>query len=226
MNIAMLIGVMIAIVIGVTFASGIVDTVANTTAQGGNPLSPAMQTMLDILPVIYVTVIILGAVAWIGGSATGRRTARGLFESIRLHGVFGGFRNSPFLREYFSRRVLEISGAELMQKIGVEAVLIDRLFDNSVTDVEPIDMQERDNWWVDTNYDWYIVEKHPKFEMYKMVGLHKRQRGLNCVYVLGKDSHTETPYMLRCPPEYLKQPIMECVRWNMNIDEAFDLKEV
>ncbi len=37
-----------------------------TTEQTKEPVSNAVKTLLDILPIIVVTVFILGAVAWIG----------------------------------------------------------------------------------------------------------------------------------------------------------------
>jgi hypothetical protein len=78
---------------------------------------------------------------------------------------------------------------------------------------------------VDSNFTWYVVEKNPTFVMYKVVGLHRRRRGMNCVYLVGKDSHTNTPWILRAPHEYLKSTIKECLAWNIGV-EGKELIEV
>lgn len=71
MLVAVLIGIMISIVVGVSLVPAIVDVSANityTTVSGGTTTAPSgLQALVSVLPYIFVAVILLGAVAWIGG---------------------------------------------------------------------------------------------------------------------------------------------------------------
>jgi len=63
MNIAALIGIMIGIVVGVNLISpvnSVVNTITTPTYTG------AVVSLTGVLTIIFVTVIILGAVAWMG----------------------------------------------------------------------------------------------------------------------------------------------------------------
>lgn len=75
MLVAVLIGIMISIVVGVALVPTIVSTTGNITytainATGGSYTTYAptgVQSLADVLPYVFVAVILLGAVAWIGG---------------------------------------------------------------------------------------------------------------------------------------------------------------
>lgn len=109
---------------------------------------------------------------------------------------------------------------QVAKEIGVEHFPKDVLVNETITSQEPIDLVVKTKrLTVDTNFTWYIVEKHPAFVMYKVVGLHKRRRGMNCVYLIGRDSHTATPWILRAPHEYLKSTIKECLAWNIGVGD-------
>ena len=64
MLVAVLIGIMISIVVGVSLIPTILTTVAalptSTTPSG-------LLALVNVLPYVFVAVILLGAVAWIGG---------------------------------------------------------------------------------------------------------------------------------------------------------------
>lgn len=60
MNVAALIGIMIGIVVGVNLISPVNDVVATITTP---TYDSAIVSLAGVLPVIFVTVIILGAVA-------------------------------------------------------------------------------------------------------------------------------------------------------------------
>ena len=69
MLIAVLIGIMISIVVGVTIIPTIRNTaekMEKTASEKGEEVPGALSAMLDILPIIFVAVVLLGAVAWIG----------------------------------------------------------------------------------------------------------------------------------------------------------------
>ena len=63
MNIAALIGIMIGIVVGVNLISPVNDVVKTITTP---TYSSSMVSLTGVLPIIFVTVIILGAIAWMG----------------------------------------------------------------------------------------------------------------------------------------------------------------
>jgi len=60
-NIAALIGIMIGIVVGVNLISPVNDVVKTITTP---TYSSSMVSLTGVLPIIFVTVIILGAIAW------------------------------------------------------------------------------------------------------------------------------------------------------------------
>lgn len=62
MLVGVLISIMISIVVGVSLVPTIVDTVAAAALA-----SPDLEGLLNVLPYVFIAVILLGAVAWIGG---------------------------------------------------------------------------------------------------------------------------------------------------------------
>lgn len=70
MLVAVLIGIMISIVVGVSLVPVILETTAVGTSTTPGPLYSApsgLQALVSVLPYVFVAVILLGAVAWIGG---------------------------------------------------------------------------------------------------------------------------------------------------------------
>lgn len=61
MLVAVLIGIMISIVVGVSLVPVILETTAAITTPAG------LAALVSVLPYVFVAVILLGAVAWIGG---------------------------------------------------------------------------------------------------------------------------------------------------------------
>jgi len=61
MLVAVLIGIMISIVVGVSLVPVILETTAAITSPAG------LAALVGVLPYVFVAVILLGAVAWIGG---------------------------------------------------------------------------------------------------------------------------------------------------------------
>ncbi len=97
MLIAVLVGVMIFIVIGVNLIPMIADTIEETT-KDSEDVPEAVSALLEILPIVFVAVVIISAVAWIGGSGfsfsskskskdydfgSGRMSGRDLLEKIK-----------------------------------------------------------------------------------------------------------------------------------------------
>lgn len=67
MLLAVVIGIIISIVVGVALIPMITDTIEEAT-KDSEDLPEAASALLDALPIVFVVVLILGAVAWIGGS--------------------------------------------------------------------------------------------------------------------------------------------------------------
>lgn len=61
MLVAVLIGIMISIVVGVSLVPTILATTDTVTSPSG------LAALVGVLPYVFVAVILLGAVAWIGG---------------------------------------------------------------------------------------------------------------------------------------------------------------
>lgn len=63
MNVAALIGIMIGIVVGVNLISPVNNVVQTVTTP---TYASSVVSLTGVLPIIFVTVIILGAIAWMG----------------------------------------------------------------------------------------------------------------------------------------------------------------
>lgn len=86
MNVAALIGIMIGIVVGVNLISPINDVVKTVTTP---TYSSSVVSLTGVLVIIFVTVIILGAVAWIEIEACPskiRQTLGSLNQLFNWHG--------------------------------------------------------------------------------------------------------------------------------------------
>ncbi len=213
----------IGVYIGVSLFSPIPNP--NTPIVGTTPAeNTAASGLMSVVLLVVVAAIILMLVYAVGRGGGGGGRER---QILRLFGIGGTFPNSWFARNYYHKRALSVSGEDLLAEVGVNMEETDELKDNSVLDVEPLELDRR-SWTlrVDTNFEWLPMEKHGKYVMYKIVGLHRKQRGLNCVYLIGQDSHTHQPYLLRCPPEYMKASIAECIAWNIGVGKGDSLIEV
>jgi len=68
--VAVLIGIMISIVVGVSLVPVILQSTAVGTSTTPGPMygvDAGLAALVGVLPYIFVAVILLGAVAWIGG---------------------------------------------------------------------------------------------------------------------------------------------------------------
>lgn len=67
----MLVGVMITIMISIVVGLALVPTVVTAANTAKNPAGVTLPTglsgMIDVVSYVFVAVILLGAVAWIGG---------------------------------------------------------------------------------------------------------------------------------------------------------------
>lgn len=63
MLVAVLIGIMISIVVGISLIPTITETIDSLPTD----TDAGLLALVDVLPYVFVAVILLGAVAWIGG---------------------------------------------------------------------------------------------------------------------------------------------------------------
>lgn len=75
MVIAALIGIMVSIVVGISLIPMIMETMEEAT-KDSEDVPTAASALLNILPIVFVVVLILGAVAWIGGSGISFRSEK------------------------------------------------------------------------------------------------------------------------------------------------------
>ncbi len=68
MFIAALIGITISIIVGITLIPAITSTLKKEIVDEGDSIPESLNVLIDILPVVFIVVVLVGAVAWIGGS--------------------------------------------------------------------------------------------------------------------------------------------------------------
>lgn len=191
---------------------------------------PGMSAMMSIIPIVVAMGVLLMVNRMILGNPFTEAGRERIRERIRLMGSGGGRKNSRSDTLYFqtlAEDLKSLSMRDIADQIGVNYFQTSFLVNEDTVDYEPMTLVIKNKYLeVDTNFDWYVVDKHPEFLMYKVVGLHQSRRGLNCVYLVGKDAHTATPYIIRVPHEYQKSTIRQCVAWSMGIKETDEVVEV
>lgn len=193
--IAALIGVMIAIVVGVSLMpviTSIISEVETTAEASGQPLSSGMSAMLDILPIIFATVVVLGAVAWIGGNGEGipiplphfkRREGRDLYIYAK--------KQSEALDEY-RNNLDDLIGITTISYEGESGVYGLRL------------TPKTKELKIDPRYHWFLVDKAKDAPLFKIVGFNKKDWKETLVYILGKGE--KGPFLLSIPNNRLQDP--------------------
>lgn len=80
-------------------------------------------------------------------------------------------------------------------------------------------LSEQKELYIHPGYDWYITDKHPSQDLFKVVGLHK-DGSLTClgytkhlVYLLGKNPASRELLLIGVPGRYLEGDLEECLLW-------------
>ena len=68
-------------------------------------------------------------------------------------------------------------------------------------------LNERNQLNTGLNYHWYLVDKHPDMNMFKVVGLHKEDATKNKVFILG--NYNGNPYLKEIGQEYVNEVTMQ-----------------
>jgi hypothetical protein len=110
---------------------------------------------------------------------------------------------------------------DLSRKLGFEFVPV------KGTDRTPLQHFRRpDRMAASVNFQWYVVAKAQRKSIYKIVGLHKRDRELNGVYIVGVDSGTGDPFLIRVPPDYIHRSVEDCDAWTKRARRKDEVVEV
>jgi hypothetical protein len=90
--------------------------------------------------------------------------------------------------------------------LGIHTLPMDKCIDHPYTSA--LILTRFNQLYISQRYDWYIVDKHPGLDMFKVVGLNKTNTKLNKVYILGRTD--EGDLLLRSRPTiYIERPFSD-----------------
>ena len=193
MMIVMLIGIMIAIVVGVSVIPVITETTKAVTSDPNTPSS--LSAVANILPIILLVVIVMGAVAFMGGGF-GDREGKSVTVKVTKN------KKSFILEIERQTSKLEPYINNLDKYLGITTMNYGRYGDynsNSTEKFLGLDSATKELTINSESFDWYIVDKHEELPMFKVVGLHKKDAEKNVAYLLGKNPETNKPYLISLP---------------------------
>jgi hypothetical protein len=208
-NIAVLIGVMIAIVVSVNLIGPITNSLANVTqnvtqntTQAGASL---ISSLVSILLIIFVVVIILGAVAWMVGIGIDSEEKKERRAKVKAF-----FRNprEVILRVEKSSRNWSQYTNNLDNLLGIKTIN-----DISAGSEYGLSLNEDREVYIHPAYDWYIADKYPDKDIFKIAGLHKENANLNRVYILGVNEEKKEPFLKEVPNSFLEESCIQCWDW-------------
>lgn len=213
MPVAALIGVMIAIVVGVSLISPVQEVAQQATSPTTDAVTgavtPAMATgamasLIGILPIIFVTVIILGAVAWMGFAGEGGTARRN-----KVMAAVKALKNPRelILRFEKSSRAWNEYLNNLDELLGIRTVSTKENSGFGLS-LQGSELQ------IDEGYHWFMADKAQAQDVFKIVGLHKKEAEKNRVYLLGKNSEGQ-PFLLQLPNLYIDAAYKcdDCITW-------------
>lgn len=208
MWVAALIAIMIAIVVGVNLIPAMTES---AIAENPELEGSVAGLLVDALPIIFVAVVILGTVAWIGVGSGGRD------DSSSSSSVY---KNDKSLIARLKR-----ASNELAQYVNnLDAFLriktinaVDNGSIPGIKELEGLHLNSKGELWIDSSFDWYLVEKHPEQDTFKVVGLHKEDASKNVVYLLGRDLTSGVPRLAPVPASrYIEASCEDCLKWVAN----------
>lgn len=219
-GISTIIFIMVAIVIGVNLIPAIFGVINSTVdepvlndryIEGEDKDSALADKLAGILPIVFIVIVVLGIVAWEGG------WYRPVHSSNEQEPVITTNEVAAITSK---ARALNMTSNEVLNsmRFKLEGFPFDKFG-------QPLRLSREGVLTLRTNLAWIIAEKHPNHNMYQFVGV-ARNRTSVAVYVVGRDSHTNTPYSMRLPPGYATRSIEECIRWCMEVEKTDKVTEV
>ena len=185
----MIIGLMVSIVVAVTLIPTITQSIESIPKDETTPT--AVTGLLSVLPYIMVAVILIGAVAWIGGNS-GQSSPSEVTISLK---------NSKdyilSLLEQSKRLEIYLNNLDLV--LGVSTVK-----STTYSNEEGLYLDNNNNLMVDTkNYQWIVLDKHPNQNIFKVVGLHDNDSTKNKAFILG---NLDKPFLIPLSNSYIDNP--------------------
>jgi hypothetical protein len=201
LSIPMLIGIMITIVVGINLIGPITSTVdtiktavVTTTVQGTTTTTPAYSStvqgltgLFPIVIIVFVTVIILGAVAFMGfhtGEDKEEKTEKSITVTIKTNSqkVISLVMKASNELEPYVNNLDELLGIKtFVQGFDGLSLIGNNLYIPKGTEQGG-------------EYDWYITAKQKDADVFKVVGLNKTDSSKNVVYALGNNG---TPFLIK-----------------------------
>jgi len=76
---------------------------------------------------------------------------------------------------------------------------------------------------IDEGYHWFMADKAQDQDIFKIVGLHKKDAEQNCVYLLGKNNESSQPFLIKLPNPYLDAAYKcsDCIAWGKSTSEEY-----
>jgi len=175
---------------------------ATETAEASG--SSGVVGLMGVLPIVFAAVIIFGVVKGMTGgwgdsgekSVTIKliKNAKSLIITIE--------RASKNLEQYLNN---------LDDLLGIQTVI-----DNDYGTEYGLSLSDNKLFICggDDIWDWYIADKHPDMDIFKVVGLHKKDATKNVLYVLGRNSELDKAYLIKMPDDYIEQKsVKECLQY-------------
>ncbi len=190
MTIAVLIGIVIAIVVGINLIQPISSAVETITTP---TYSSAVSSISGILPIIFAAIIILGAVSWMGFGMSSKKNKKEPSQvsiTVKHNGlsIINILINKSSQYEKFINNLDDV--------LGVKTVT----YYNNSNEKIPLHLDSNKELYIDDqNYDWYIVDKHPTQTMFKVIGLHKGDASKNVVYIIGANEIVDNEETIKKP---------------------------
>lgn len=203
----MLIAIMVAIVVGVNLIP-IITEVTNNVTQGENPIvepGSAVSALAGVLPYVFAAFILLGAVAWIGGIGLGSEEKEERREKVKS--FFGNAKDVILRIEKSSKNWSQYLN-NLDSLLGIKTIN-----DVSAGSEYGLSLNKERELYIHPSYDWYVVDKYPDKDIFKVVGLHKEDANLNRVYLLGIDEKKNKPFLAEVPARLLELDCKHCLNW-------------
>lgn len=190
MLVGTLIAIMIVIVVGVNLIPTITNSITDATAEGIVEEGSAIAGIMDVLPYIFVAIILLGAVAFIGFNGVGGR--RDKSESVG-ETIVSIIKNPKelILRIERSSKKWEQYLNNLDALLGIQTV-------EAAHTLNGLQLSKDKVLSIDSkNYDWYLEDKSAYEDVFKVIGLHKSNAEENKVYLLGVSGMGRVPFLRR-----------------------------
>lgn len=209
MRIGALVGIMMAILVGVILIPVITSRIGQVTeraATESQPLPGGLAAPLSILLFVFVAVLILGAVAWISGvgASDGGSERRARVREVAVKLVKNPKSLIISVKRASSNWIQYTNNLD--EFLGVKTV-VDGTIDSLYLDGSRRLLINEDS------FDWYIADKDPSRDMFKVVGLHKEDSSKNRVYLLGRNVSTEIPYLVEVPTDFLEAACLDCASY-------------